>query len=630
MHTKSLICLALASGCSLESTDELNEVEQGLAAAPALVELGDFDNDGVANTGRDAVNYLSSMGLEVFTYGLVDDVHNKGTAYARRSLDYQVRTYADACLDSWGLARRPYPADLVPGITELAKGFARLPQDVVRQMGKDGWQLHIMGELGALSHRFDGTANTWQMQAVFGYASATTYWGRARFAPPGSDSDDDFGAWESLDNVVRSGDVVTFRRAAGNQSYRLTLGAGNQKLAGTFSDGATTYQVDLSARTIAQQQGATTARYGFGPGDAHTCTASTNDSHGNTGRAIVYKIGSIADQYTIIHEHGHVIDSMIHDGSLRWTADDAETFDTLFGTGMTVSSYAASNQAEDFGDTYATFVYGSNYDQTLEEAQAGADSWLRAKLAYVSQRAASPETGRAVARHPVTNVLHALTLGSDSRVAGAIASNESTLLWYASTAQDGLIRIRSLDGAGTFSAWRATNHYARLPVALAPLNSSTMALLMTGDDHNIYYRLFSSTSGALLGTGSIPGVRTAHQVAAANLGGAIYLFAIEETSGNVAYTRLDASMTVQSWSWLDMQARSVTAARTKRADGTHEITVAVVDKRFRAQSRSILPGTFSQWVPEPTGAKIAPNMGLSDTRVLYVRGFDGNFYTKQL
>src|SRR5688500_3864679 len=132
MHTKSLFCLAVLSGCALDTTDDLAAVEQGLSAAPAVVELGDFDNDGVANTGRDAVNYLSSMGLEVFTYGLVVDVHNKGTAYTRRGLDYQVRTYADVCLDRWGLARRPYPADLVPGISELAKGFARLPQDVVR------------------------------------------------------------------------------------------------------------------------------------------------------------------------------------------------------------------------------------------------------------------------------------------------------------------------------------------------------------------------------------------------------------------------------------------------------------------------------------------------------------------
>jgi hypothetical protein len=679
----SLLGSFALSGCvAADDTDlgdedgdgDLGQSTQASTTTPPAIALGDFDDDGAPGTGRDAALYLQSLGFELFTYGLTDDVYNRGETYDRRPSDYQVRTYSATCLAEDGLAPAPFPVDRIPGLPTLANAFLRMPQDALRELGQArDWQLHFRGQLGQITRRWVGSANGWDMELMLVHTTSTVspYRARARWKPT-SVGDWEGIVMENITGVVVTASTVSFHRPNGDQDYVLAFLEDKTRLRGSFVANGTAYPVDVRRQTVEAQTGATTSVDGFGAengDDEAECETHSVDENGNTGPAIVYGVGAVGG-FNGPHEIGHALDYLIHDQALNFTDADADELDALFvGSSCVaypnadgtydcdpypkgyVTRYAARSRGEDLGDTFAAYVRGAVWGTPLDTVLAAASAKLDQKLAYIASHIDVPDAGIAIGKHPDGRVyrfvteygqllysiagvpgLDALPIEEESRAGASVASDGVDQLWLTANDLSNQIRIAPIDADEEFGDWIPTGHYARLPAAIARITSSKMALFMTGDDRHVYVRAFSPSTGALLATASIPGMETAARLAAATLDGATYVFAISATNGLLYYAKLDSNLAVtKTWTSLGKKAFSVASSNVTTTAGAG-LAVVVVDDSFRIQTRVIHPTTMTAWRRDNAGGidtVVTAQPGVWGT-ALYVRWFDNSWHRKTL
>src|SRR5262245_54435446 len=71
-------CVLDDAGDAEPDDPDLGQADQELGSSPTAHTIGDFDDDGVPDTGRDAIAFLNAFDIQVLTYALTDDTRNPG------------------------------------------------------------------------------------------------------------------------------------------------------------------------------------------------------------------------------------------------------------------------------------------------------------------------------------------------------------------------------------------------------------------------------------------------------------------------------------------------------------------------------------------------------------------------
>ena len=656
----NLLCfLAAMNACALDdeaAPDESTDTEE----LSVLDTLGDFNGDG-AYDGRDAVAYLRAFGIKLATYATTNDLDNPGWGFARSTDAYSIRAYVPACLAN----PAPVPPESIPKIRQLASNLSRLPQQYLRELGREGYWIIFSGDLGRFHKRWqlwfdgDGFANE-----VVIYRSLNGIEGRARFGQgkafvPGA-------AWETLANIQwdETAGAYSFDRPAAGQHYagfvdRISDGYSIGRMDGTMTGpGSQRHFVASGSYYL----GGTTGANGFG---GALCGSST----GTTPPSIAIGIADSSES-PMVHEIGHAIEYMIQTQQLSFTKADVSSLSVftsnidvmngaaLPGTGF-VSNYAATTPAEDFAETWR-FLVPTVTEPTLpgllqqridEDLATNGNRQLGYKRGYVQNVVDHPDPGPAVAIAPngVTfrartnrtvqvqrsGVAGSVSSGVTTAVSPALVSNGIDRVWLVEVDTTNAVRYRPIFLDGTMGAWILTSTKTRMPPAAVMVASNVMCVFTVEYGGAIAYRLIDATSGAFLAASTIAGLTTTQPVSAATSAGKTILAALDPVTSNVRTTNLtyypaSRAFAPPVWNNLSKFARSVSLVTARIGSDPEQVYALILDNRFRVQSRPITNPFVTTWAVDPSFMVVASIPAMTATGQVYVRFFDGDIYTKPL